>query len=71
MTPIELGVIDAYAEHNAIPWEQAATLGTLDDMRQITGVLRHTLPVTLHTSASLRAVAKCWALAYMAENATP
>jgi len=68
MSPIELGVIDAYAEHNAIPWEQAATLGTLDDYRHVIKATRASLPLMLTTSEHLRAVAKAWALAYMEEE---
>jgi len=68
MSPIELGVIDAYAEHNAIPWEQAATLGTLDDYRDLIRSISSTLPDLLHTSKSLRAASHAVALAYMQEG---
>jgi len=68
VSPIQLGVVDAYAEHHAIPWEQAATLGTLDDYRTLICSLRHTLPDLLHTSEGLRAASHAIAKAYMQEE---
>lgn len=62
MTPIELGLLDAYAEHHGIPWEQGATLGTLDDYRHLIAKM------TKHLPPGARQAAKAWALAYMQEN---
>jgi len=68
MSPIQLGVVDAYAEHNDIPWEQAATLGTLDDYRTLIRSIRSHLPEILHTSEGLRAASHAIAKAYMQEE---